>query len=229
MKSCFCGLQGLRRSQPKAATIAILGLDNAGKTTIVSCLSGSPDDSTAPSIGFSTESISHGNFKLQVYDVGGGKNIRRIWRTYYADLHGFIYVVDASDPCRFEEARTVLAQAVADAYLSTKPLLVLANKQDMPGAAPAHEIAAALGLTQLRDIQYNIMACTAKCSSSLTIDPAISTGLRWLLGTIEAQYPKLTLRVAEESQQASHTRWQHMCGLQAPMCRPPHVYATVCL
>jgi small GTP-binding protein len=202
LRACFsCAGGGGRR--PSGATVLVCGLDNAGKSTVVSCLRGEPDPSAAPSVGFSSASIEHAGARVQLYDVGGGRSIRRIWKTYFADLHGVIYVVDAADTARFEEARAVLAQAMADAHLAGKPLLVLANKQDLPASAPPHAIALALGLTELKDVQYNILGCTALCPAGggQAPDAALGRGLSWLLGCIEAQYPQLQARVEQESEQ----------------------------
>jgi ADP-ribosylation factor-like protein 13B len=222
MRCCFCA----PLLPARAATVAVLGLDNAGKTTVVSCLRGEPDAGSTPSVGFSSEVVQHAGFRLHLYDVGGGKSIRRIWKAYYADLHGLVYVVDAADPARFEEARAVLAQALADPHLAGKPLLVLANKQDLPGSAPAHGLALALGLTELKGgVQYNILGCTALCSAwgSQAPEPGLSAGLSWLLGCVEAQYPQLQARVEQESEQVGGCALQQQPALEG--AGPPRACA----
>ena len=67
--------------------------------------------------------------QIEVYDLGGSKNIRRIWKTYLADVHALIYVVDAADSARFEESRKALDDMMTQAHLHDKPVLIFANKQ----------------------------------------------------------------------------------------------------
>ncbi len=71
----------------------------------------------------------HAGQKVEIFDLGGSKNIRRIWKTYLSEVHGVIYVVDASDQTRFEESSKALEEALGQAHLHDKPILVFANKQ----------------------------------------------------------------------------------------------------
>lgn len=84
----------------------------------------SEDLETAPTIGFCNESFTFENFDIKLYDVGGGKKIRDIWKNYYHDSHGIIYVVDSSTPDRMEETRDNMKKVLEHSQVSGKPILV---------------------------------------------------------------------------------------------------------
>lgn len=96
---------GPASSSPSDQTLIILGCDNAGKTTLIARIKNNKDllDST-PTVGFSTNPAKYGSIPLTLFDVGGGKGIRGIWDSYYADVHAAVFVVDAADSSRFSEA-----------------------------------------------------------------------------------------------------------------------------
>ena len=77
--------------------IIIVGMNNAGKTTILYKLALNEVVVTEPTIGSNVEEVSHQNLKLQVWDLGGQENLRSAWDAYYKDTHAVIYVVDSAD------------------------------------------------------------------------------------------------------------------------------------
>jgi len=81
-------------------------------------------DDTVPTVGFTTDQVQIDDNVITLYDVGGGARIRDIWRNYFADVHGLVYVVDSSDPQRMEESRTALEAVFKDPIISGKPCLV---------------------------------------------------------------------------------------------------------
>ena len=81
----------------KEARILVLGLDNAGKTTILYRLQVGTVVSTIPTIGFNVETVTHNNVKFQVWDLGGQTSIRPYWRCYYPNTQAIVYVVDSAD------------------------------------------------------------------------------------------------------------------------------------
>ena len=119
----------VRQKREKKVTLVLLGLDNAGKTTLLHTIMGEVPDYVGPTYGFTNETFAESAFTISVYDVGGGKRIRSIWGKYLAEVHGAVFVVDAADPGRFEEAKEVLLETLSNPYLSSKPILILANKQ----------------------------------------------------------------------------------------------------
>lgn len=104
---------------------------------------------TIPTIGFNVECIEYKNVSMTIWDIGGQDKIRKLWRHYYAGCNGIIYVVDSSDTDRMELAREELHMLLNNDELRDATLLVYANKQDLPNAFSASEVADKLGLNAL--------------------------------------------------------------------------------
>ena len=109
----------------------MLGLDAAGKTTILYKLKLGEVVSSVPTNGFNVETVEFEKVKFTVWDVGGQDKIRQLWKHYYQNTQALIYVVDSSDKERVEIAREELQKMLAEEELKDAVLLVLANKQDM--------------------------------------------------------------------------------------------------
>lgn len=110
--------------------------------------------------------------------IVGQKSIRPYWRNYYDQTDALIYVVDSADKRRMEETGVELQQLLDEEKLSHVPLLVLANKQDLLNALSPAELTAELGLNELRERTWNIIACSAKTGEGL------NEGLEWLVEQI---------------------------------------------
>ena len=136
-------------------------MDGAGKSTLLQTILGAEPEKTMPTFGFNNESMSRAGFDVDLFDLGGGKRIRGIWKAYMADVHGCIFVVDSAAEDRLHECREVFAETLRDPHLSGKPIVVFANKQDLPTAKSAAEIAEGLGLTTLQNARHHIVPCTA--------------------------------------------------------------------
>ena len=115
----------------KEARILVIGLDNSGKTTILKKLSEEDILHVMPTQGFNIKSLKHGNFKLNMWDVGGQKTIRPYWRNYFESTDGIIWVVDSVDPWRLEDCRAHLKDILSQEKLAGASLLIFANKQDL--------------------------------------------------------------------------------------------------
>ena len=113
----------------KEVRILMLGLDGAGKTTILYKLKLGDNVTTIPTIGFNVETLEYKNINFTVWDVGGQDKIRRLWRHYYMNTHALIFVVDCNDRDRVDEARQELTQMLHDEEMKDAVLLVFANKQ----------------------------------------------------------------------------------------------------
>merc|ERR1719198_8513 len=114
--------------------IVMVGLDAAGKTTVLYKLKLGEVLTTIPTIGFNVESVQYKNIEFQVWDIGGQEKLRKLWRYYYEGTHGIIYVVDSSDRDRLQDAREELQKMLQADELKDSVLLVFANKQDLPQA-----------------------------------------------------------------------------------------------
>ena len=80
-----------------------------------------------PSLGFANASLKFGRLNITLFDVGGGPTIRDIWSSYYADVHGFIYVVDSTDSKRLQEMAENLRTVMMEPMLQGKPCLMLVD------------------------------------------------------------------------------------------------------
>lgn len=135
---------GLRRK--KSAKICFLGCDNAGKTTLLRMLRDGYLTTCSPTIYPRAEELTIGRINFRTIDLGGHETARRIWKDYYASVDGIIFIVDAADRTRFQEARLELASLMEDPCLVGVPIVVLGNKIDIPVAASEDELRRGLGI-----------------------------------------------------------------------------------
>eukprot|EP00362_Geleiidae_sp_MMETSP1317_P001136 CAMPEP_0201281422 /NCGR_PEP_ID=MMETSP1317-20130820/2708_1 /ASSEMBLY_ACC=CAM_ASM_000770 /TAXON_ID=187299 /ORGANISM="Undescribed Undescribed, Strain Undescribed" /LENGTH=136 /DNA_ID=CAMNT_0047591173 /DNA_START=19 /DNA_END=425 /DNA_ORIENTATION=+ len=121
----------------KEMRILMVGLDAAGKTTILYKLKLGEVVTTIPTIGFNVENVEYKNISFTVWDVGGQDKIRPLWRYYYQNTQGLIFVVDSNDRERTEDAKDELLRMLQEDELRNSVVLVFANKQDLPNAMNA--------------------------------------------------------------------------------------------
>merc|ERR1719271_197356 len=124
----------------KEMRILMVGLDAAGKTTILYKLKLGEVVTTIPTIGFNVETGEYKNISFTVWDVGGQDKIHPLWRHYYQNTQGVIFVVDSNDRDRIDAARDKLHRMLNEPQLRNAALLVFANKQDLPNAMSAAEM-----------------------------------------------------------------------------------------
>jgi len=188
----------------KEMRILMVGLDAAGKTTILYKLKLGEIVTTIPTIGFNVETVEYKNISFTVWDVGGQdkvihkgdyvrssvlplrepwcrdktnynfKQIRPLWRHYFQNTQGLIFVVDSNDRDRVSEARDELHRMLNEDELRDAVLLVFANKQDLPNAMTAAEITDKLGLHSIRQRHWFIQSTCA------TSGEGLYEGLDWL-------------------------------------------------
>ena len=118
-------------SSKRRTRILMLGLDGAGKTTILYKLQLGEYTSTVPTVGFNVETVEYKNLNMTIWDVGGQTSIRRLWKHYFSGTDAIIYVVDSSDKERLELAKEELWSLINDEELQNAHLLVLGNKMDL--------------------------------------------------------------------------------------------------
>ncbi|KAF6827167.1 ADP-ribosylation factor [Colletotrichum plurivorum] len=183
----------------KEMRLLMLGLDAAGKTTILYKLKLGQDVTTIPTVGFNVETVTYKNVKFNVWDVGGQDKIRPLWRHYFSALwretiatdaltkilktlgtQGLIFVIDSSDRARIEEAKSELHRIINDREMKDSLLLVFANKQDINGAMKPQEVTEALQLSKLKDkVWYVVPSCA-------TTGEGLLEGLAWLSNNVKA-------------------------------------------
>ncbi|KAL7749063.1 ADP-ribosylation factor, Arf Arf6 [Sorochytrium milnesiophthora] len=164
----------------KEMRILMLGLDNAGKTTILYKLKLDQHVQTIPTVGFNVESVTYKNVKFNVWDVGGQDKIRPLWRHYYTGTQGLIFVIDSADQERLDEASSELHKIIGDPEMKNALLLVFANKQDLPNALAPAAITEKLGLQKLKDRAWYVHPSCA------TTGDGLFEGLNWLSSNIQS-------------------------------------------
>lgn len=151
----------------------MVGLDAAGKTTILYKLKLGEIVTTIPTIGFNVETVEYKNISFTVWDVGGQDKIRPLWRHYFQNTQGLIFVVDSNDRERVAEAKEELTKMLSEDELLDAVLLVFANKQDLPNALSVSELTEKLDLHNLRKTWFVQSACATQGSG-------LYEGLDWL-------------------------------------------------
>ncbi|XP_067825325.1 ADP-ribosylation factor-like protein 4D [Heptranchias perlo] len=134
--------------------VVVIGLDSAGKTTLLYRLKLREFVNTIPTKGFNTEKIKVpvGNSRaitFQVWDVGGQEKLRPLWKSYTRRTDGIVFVIDSSEMERMEEAKAELHKISRTSENQGVPVLIFANKQDLPGAVSVAEVEKTLGLNEL--------------------------------------------------------------------------------
>ncbi|KAG7256576.1 hypothetical protein CRUP_015783 [Coryphaenoides rupestris] len=141
--------------------VIIVGLDNAGKTTILYQFSMNEVVHTSPTIGSNVEEIVVNNTHFLMWDIGGQESLRSSWNTYYTNTEFVIVVVDSTDRERVSVTKDELYRMLAHEDLKKAGLLIFANKQDVKGCMSVTEISQSLQLTSVKDHQWHIQACCA--------------------------------------------------------------------
>ncbi|XP_043853101.1 ADP-ribosylation factor-like protein 14 [Dromiciops gliroides] len=135
------GMWNSKPSKVKHARVLLLGLDFSGKSTILYKLKHNKDFMTIPTIGFNVEMIEmEKNIYFTVWDVGGQKHMRSFWSHYCENTDVLVYVVDSSDHQHLEDSRREFELILKNEHIKHVPVVLLANKQDLPGALTAEDV-----------------------------------------------------------------------------------------
>ncbi|KAF2026218.1 ADP-ribosylation factor [Paraphoma chrysanthemicola] len=169
------------RLKDKEMRILMLGLDNAGKTTIVKRIMNEDVNSVSPTLGFIIKTIEYDGYKLNIWDVGGQKTLRTYWKNYFEKTDTLIWVVDATDRERIDDCRHELAGLLQEERLSGASLLVFKNKSDVPGAMTEDEVREGLRLDAIKTHKWHIMTCSAMTGMNL------QEGLEWVVQDAKAR------------------------------------------
>lgn len=157
--------------------LTILGLQNAGKTTLVNLIStGDFTDDRIPTVGFNMRRVQKGGVTLKMWDLGGQARFRTMWERYCRGVSAVVFVIDAADEDRFDTARVELQDILSRRALDGIPVLVLANKNDLPGAVKdVQEIIDIFGLKDIQNHEVSVYSISAK--NKVNIDVT----LQWLI------------------------------------------------
>lgn len=176
MGSFWSAIQGALGLVPddKEVRVLVLGLDNAGKTSILYRLQLGNVVQTVPTVGFNLETVVYKNITFQVWDLGGQSGIRPYWRCYFSQTDAIIYVVDSTDRDRMGVAKHELFSLLDEEELRKATILIFANKQDLPNAAGEAEIAQNLGVSSITSHSWSIV------KSSVPTGEGLAEGMDWL-------------------------------------------------
>ena len=172
----------------RTMNLIMVGLDATGKTTALSKLELGDIVTTTITKGFDVDTVDYKNITFAVWDVGEGQEkIRPLWRHYYTNVQGLIFMVDSTDKARLDEAREELHKMLNEDEFKEIPLLVFANKQDLPNAMSTVEVAEGLSLPS--NDRTMVQSATA------TTGDGLYQGLEWLehrLGHRHVSVPRTT-------------------------------------
>lgn len=154
--------------------VIIVGLDNAGKTTILYQFLMNEVVHTSPTIGSNVEEVVWKNIRFLMWDIGGQESLRSSWTTYYTNTEFVILVIDSTDRERLTITKEELYRMLPHEDLKRAAILVFANKQDVKGAMSAAEISQLLNLTSIKHHRWHIQACCALTGEGLY------PGLEWM-------------------------------------------------
>jgi ADP-ribosylation factor-like protein 3 len=152
-----------------------LGLDNAGKTSIVQSLIGSTQTTVAATRGYRIRDFKYQGKTYTTVDIGGQRSLRTRWGDHFQNVGGIIWVIDSSDRRRMYETGLELAVLLQDDRVARVPILIFANKQDLAGALSAAEIATELELYSIKNRNWQIQDCSALKGTGLDL------GMEWLM------------------------------------------------
>ena len=162
----------------KDVHILMVGIDEAGKTSILYQLKMGETVKTIPTIGFNLETFEYKGLNFIVWDVGGQDKIRVLWKKYVKYIEGIIFVVDSNDRDRIEDAAEELKKIVAEEDLKDCAILVYANKQDLNGALPPEEITEIMGMGELKGRNWFVQG------ASSTTGQGLKEGMDWLTNVL---------------------------------------------
>ena len=150
--------------------LSLIGLQNAGKTSLVNVLSTSTfQEDMIPTVGFNMRKVTKGGVTIKMWDLGGQARFRSMWERYCRGVQAIVFVVDAADLDGVDAAKGELHELLAKPSLAGIPLLVLGNKNDLPEALSATDLIARLDLRELRDREVCLYSISCKRQSNIDV------------------------------------------------------------
>ncbi|GAX25021.1 hypothetical protein FisN_2Lh305 [Fistulifera solaris] len=145
----------------KKLDIVVIGLENSGKTTLLSVLAHGEPVETVPTIGLNVKVFKKGQVNMKCWDIGGQEQYRSEWSRYTKGCDVVLYVVDAAAPNKLPAAKKELHKLLDDGSIGSTPLLVLANKIDLPDHVGEQELIEALQLNYVMETPWVVLPISA--------------------------------------------------------------------
>lgn len=158
----------------KDLSITIIGLSNAGKSTLVKALMGQTEE-TAPTIGCESYEFKKGGVKIHAWDMGGGKQFQFMWKIYCQNANAILFVVDSADDEAIKESGDQLRDLFGDDSIPSVPMLICGNKSDLESSKNTEELITGLALTQIEGRDISIFRISAK--EMINLDSVV----KWLI------------------------------------------------
>lgn len=174
----FSGLWRKLIGREKPVRILMVGLDAAGKTTVLYQLKMGETVKTIPTIGFNVETVSYKGLSFTIWDIGGQDKIMALWKHYYSGSDAIIFVVDSNDEERLNFAGETLRIMMNDEELQNCSILVMANKQDLTGALSPSQVTEKMKLKELKGNKWLVQGTSAISGQGL------QQGLDWLASVL---------------------------------------------
>lgn len=156
--------------------LTLVGLQNSGKTTFVNVIAnGRFTEDMIPTVGFNMKKITKGNVTIKAWDIGGQPRFRSMWERYCRGVNAIVYMVDAADHDKLEAAKNELHNLLEKPQLQGIPVLVLGNKNDLPGSLDERSLIERLNLNAIQDRE--ICCYSISCKEKVNVDIT----LQWLM------------------------------------------------
>jgi len=163
----------------KELSLTIVGLPGAGKTTLVRAMSNEDTDAPiVPTIGAQKSSVKIGNVEFNIHDIGGHKSFQVLWESFCSSSNVVLYVVDSSDEEAIAASASQLETLISIESLVNIPILLIANKQDIPGSLTSEEIMARFRLQDIENHQINMFCISAKMKTN------VSNIIQWMVDSL---------------------------------------------
>ena len=187
-----CCLSVTNGKDSNQRSVLVVGLDGAGGTSCLYQMVLGKRLETIPTLGVNQEVIQVDGMELACWDIGGLDKLRPLWRQYSRNADGVVFVVDSTDPPRMKLATEELAKLYASTSKKPglnpeRPLLIFANKQDLPEAASGREVRQVLNVDSLPVENFKVFESTVNDRMTLY------KGFSWLAGELKANLPVETI------------------------------------
>ncbi|KAJ1731224.1 ADP-ribosylation factor-like protein 8B [Coemansia sp. RSA 2049] len=156
--------------------LTLVGLQNSGKTTLVNVIaSGQFTEDMIPTVGFNMRKFTKGNVTMKLWDIGGQPRFRSMWERYCRGVNAIVFVIDAADHAKLDQARAELWSLVEKPALANIPVLVLGNKNDLDEALTVDQLIEAMNLQAITSCEVACYSISAKNQVNIDIT------LKWLI------------------------------------------------
>ncbi|KAJ2662145.1 ADP-ribosylation factor-like protein 8B [Coemansia sp. RSA 1200] len=156
--------------------LTLVGLQNSGKTTLVNVIaSGQFTEDMIPTVGCNMRKLTKGNVTMKLWDIGGQPRFRSMWERYCRGVNAIVFVIDAADHAKLDQARAELWSLVEKPALANIPVLVLGNKNDLDEALTVDQLIEAMNLQAITSCEVACYSISAKNQVNIDIT------LKWLI------------------------------------------------